>query len=109
MRTQHVFSSDDQRTYYQQRYFVVIDAIYGELASRFSQSAMEKLGFIETTILDAANDRLQNLSTTGVMDPQLSVYGRIIDFQKLDSQLCMLPSVIDTVNEMKKREVGCLP
>jgi len=66
-RTQqwHIFSSDDPQTYYQQHYFAVIDAISGKLSkSIHSQSALKKLKFIETILLDDANDRPQNSSTT---------------------------------------------
>ena len=112
-RTQHIFSSDDPQAYYQyqQQYFAVIGEILGELSSRFSQPAMKTLEFIETIILDAANDRLQSLSTDSAAPVEtLSMYGNIIDFQKLDSQLRMLPSVIATVNDqMSQRDTSYLP
>ena len=110
-RTQHMFSSDDPQAYYQQQYFAVIDSISGELSRRFSQSAMKTLEFFETIILDAANDRLQSLKTDSAEAVEtLSVYGNIIDLQKLDSQLRMLPSVIATVNEeMSQRDTSFLP
>ena len=78
----------DPQAYYQKQYFAVIDEILGKLSSRFSQPAMKTLEFIETIILDAANDRLQSLSTdsAAVAVETLSMYGNIIDFQKLDSQ-----------------------
>ena len=103
-----MFSSDDPQAYYQKQYFAVIDEILGKLSSRFSQPAMKTLEFIETIILDAANDRLQSLSTDSAAAVEtLSVYGNIIDFQKLDSQLHMLPSVIATVNdEMSQRDTS---
>jgi hypothetical protein len=57
-RTQHMFSADVPEDYYKQQYFAVIDAIRGELENRFSQSSMERLAYIETVLLDAANGRL---------------------------------------------------
>jgi len=79
-------SSDDPHAYYKQQYLAVIDAISGELSSRFSQSAMKKLEFIETILLDAANDMLQNLSMAWGNGPTaICLYDSIINFQKLDS------------------------
>ena len=100
--TQHTFSVDVPQEYYKQQYFAVIDAILGQLRSRFSQSSMDRLGFIETVLLDAANGRV--LNSTVAPEHPLSVHEHFIDYEKLTQQQQMLSSVLETMNEMKSGE-----
>ena len=82
---------------------MVIDSIIGQLTTRFSQPALDRLLVIETVLLDSANSRTQSLDHSIAGLPEtLNVYKALVDFDKLRSQLSMLPSVIATVNDMNK-------
>lgn len=100
-QTQHKFAVNRPEEYYRQQYNAVIEAIKGQLETRFSQAALDRLSVIETTLLDGANGRQQALYSTDAYT-SLLVYEHLIDIQKLDTQLHMLPSVIETVNQMNK-------
>jgi len=87
-----------------QQYFVVIDAISGEPSSRFSQSAIEKLEFIETTLLEATHDRLMfnDRQWNGPTAVCLQYFSRPTEFQKIDSEVRMLSSLPSQSDESKR-------
>jgi hypothetical protein len=102
--TNHVFDADTPHIYYRQQYYALIDAIIGQMQTRFNQASLELLSNIESMLLDAANGRLQSTATV-TLPEALQLYDKILDMDKLSSQLPMLRAVIETAGKVSKDRV----
>jgi hypothetical protein len=89
--------------YYRQQSYAVIDCIVNQIETRFSQATLKKLVSIEALLLDAANDKVHRVtdSASDSVDP-LCFYASVLDLNRLDTELKMLPDVLKTISDVNQ-------
>ena len=82
----HIFT--DVTDYFRVAYCEIIDSVKGEIDHRFNQPSYKILAGIESTILDAANNKCGAFNQ--VTDLIKDLYSGDVDFCKLESELLLL-------------------
>lgn len=84
--------------YLRSQFYEIIDGILSELDRRFDQSTLSMLMGIEKLIIDAANNSLSFTQEITIPVQIAELYGDELIISKLETQLHLLPDVIENYN-----------